>query len=160
MTATDATSPTPKTAKARTSGVSAAPQPLTNSVPPSINGAPVIGQTLTAVNGTWNGVGPVTFTYQWTNDGVNIGGATAQTLALVAGMEGHNIAVKVTGTDNAAQTLTITSAAVLARLPGLSPSRRKKPPCWQSLPSTRITAGRALPMRPASRSLPAPLPIR
>jgi len=119
VTATDATSPTPKTAKARTAGVSASPPPLTSSIPPSINGSPVIGQTLTAVNGTWNGVGPVTFTYQWTNDGVNIGGATGQTLALVAGMEGHSIAVKVTGTDNAAQTLTVASAAVLARLPGV-----------------------------------------
>ena len=36
-----------------------------NTAAPRVTGTPRAGQVLTATNGTWNGTGPLTYTYQW-----------------------------------------------------------------------------------------------
>jgi len=59
--------------------------PLVNS-PPRIsapNGA-IIGQTLTAIPGSWSGRQPITFNYQWLRNGTSIGGAVTTSYTLVA----------------------------------------------------------------------------
>jgi hypothetical protein len=59
--------------------------PMVNS-PPRIlapNGA-LIGQTLSVAPGSWGGLQPITFTYQWLRDGASIGGATAASYTLAA----------------------------------------------------------------------------
>lgn len=50
-----------------------------NTVAPSISGTPQVGQTLTANPGTWTGTAPITYTYKWKRNGVDIPGATGST---------------------------------------------------------------------------------
>lgn len=69
-----------------------------NTVAPSITGTAQVGQTLTAVSGTWSG--SPTFTRQWSAGGVAISGATAATYVPVADDVGDTITVTVTGTND------------------------------------------------------------
>jgi hypothetical protein len=66
---------------------------------PYIYGVGEVGQTLTYVNGEFNGVTPLTITKQWQRDGVDIGGATSNTYVLVSGDAGKTITVKTTATN-------------------------------------------------------------
>lgn len=80
-----------------------------NTVLPTISGTLNPGQTLTISNGTWYGTGN-SYTYQWKNGGVNIGGATASTFAVPSsGYFGAVITCTVTAT-NAGGTATATTA--------------------------------------------------
>ena len=63
---------------------------------PTITGTPNRGKTLTANTAGW-APGNVTFTYQWTADGVPIAGATGAQLKLGNAQVGSAIAVTVTG---------------------------------------------------------------
>jgi len=88
----------------------------TNSVASTITGTAQVGQTLTAVNGTWAGTPTPTYTYQWTrtNSGVVTDlRITAGTYKPVTADIGGTIKVIVTG-RNPAGTLAITSAATAA----------------------------------------------
>lgn len=89
------------------SAASAVVAPL---APPSSSGAPLItgqvvdGQTLTVGTGTWSGVTPMTYAYQWRRcDGLGtctpITGATKQTYALTSGDVGYTIDAIVTATN-------------------------------------------------------------
>lgn len=88
---------------------------------PTITGSTPVGSVLTAGNGVWNSGGTFTYTYQWTRDGVNIGGATSSTYVTQPADVGHAIGCTVTATglqatnEVAAQassnTITPTSAA-------------------------------------------------
>ena len=94
-----------------------------NTQPPAITGQAVVGQTLTASQGTWTGTG-LTFAYQWRRcdtagaQCADISGATATTYTLVAADSGHTIRVEVTAknatgqtTVPSAQTAVVTTAA-------------------------------------------------
>lgn len=71
-----------------------------NSSLPTISGTAANGQTLTANNGTWIAFPVPAFTYQWKADGVDIAGATNQTLALGNNQIGREITVAVTATNS------------------------------------------------------------
>lgn len=107
-------------AKSATSGavVIAAP---TNTTAPSITGTATVGETLTAVAGTWTG--SPTVTRQWLRGGTEISGATGTTYLLVAADEGATITVQETAT-NAGGSADATSAGVgpvaAATVPSLS----------------------------------------
>lgn len=73
--------------------------PPVNTVAPTISGTNVVGNVLTATNGTWTGASPITYTYQWRRAGVNIGSATSITYTLVQADAGSNIDCVVTGTN-------------------------------------------------------------
>ena len=85
-----------------------------NTQPPAITGQAVVGQTLTASQGTWTGTG-LTFAYQWRRcdtagaQCADISGATATTYTLVAADSGHTIRVEVTA-KNATGETTVPSA--------------------------------------------------
>lgn len=83
-----------------------------NSVLPAISGALTEGAVLTAYEGVWEDE-PTSFTYQWKNAGVNIGGATSKTYVITAGDSGDAITVAVTGVNSAGSD-SATSAAVTA----------------------------------------------
>jgi hypothetical protein len=70
---------------------------LRNTTRPSISGTPTVGNTLTALPGTWNDPSP-TFAYQWMANGQPIAGATTNTLALTDNLVGSSIRVTVTAT--------------------------------------------------------------
>jgi hypothetical protein len=89
------------TGKADTKGsgvVSARTSPK-NTTRPSIAGAPIVGNTLTAENGTWTGA--TTFSYQWQqcdangNNCTDIDGATGKTYGVRATDTGHELLVRV-----------------------------------------------------------------
>lgn len=72
----------------------------TNTVAPVVSGTATVGQTLSTTNGTWSGVGTITYAYQWLDDGVAISGATSNTYTLTAAEEGGFITCRVTATDD------------------------------------------------------------
>lgn len=90
-----------------------------NTAPPTITGDASAGGTLTASPGTWNGVAPITFKYQWLicgNDGNachDISGATTQSYQPTKADAGNTIRVKVTATDSSGSTDTTTVPTAL-----------------------------------------------
>ncbi|MGV3562795.1 MAG: hypothetical protein ACO1ON_05875 [Nocardioides sp.] len=70
---------------------------LRNTARPTISGTPTVGNTLTALPGTWNDPSP-SFAYQWMANGQPIAGATTNTLALTDSLVGSAIRVTVTAT--------------------------------------------------------------
>ena len=62
---------------------------------PTISGLPVVGQTLTGGDGTWSGTAPITYSYQWKRDGVDIVGETNNTYRLAAADIGADITFEV-----------------------------------------------------------------
>jgi hypothetical protein len=65
-------------------------------VTPTISGTARLGSTLTASPGTWT-PSPVTLTYRWRANGVDIAGATGKTLKVAMTQVGKRITVTVTG---------------------------------------------------------------
>jgi hypothetical protein len=101
---------------------SAASPPVNSSIP-TISGTAQDGQTLTAANGTWTGVTPITYAYQWqrcNSSGSSCGSiatATDQNYVASRGDVGGTIRVQVTatntdGTDQALSAATATIAGV------------------------------------------------
>ena len=96
---------------------------------PTIGGTPQVEETLTADTANiadQDGLTNVTYSYQWTAGGADIGGATGSTHTLTASEQGKTIQVRVTFTDdrNNAEALTsIATAAVAAAPEPLTASR-------------------------------------
>ena len=101
---------------APTSSVEARPNsPATGS--PSITGTAQVGETLTAdTSGVSDsdGLGGVTYAYQWLADDADISGATGTTYTLVDADEGKSIKVQVSFTDDAWNDESLTSDATAA----------------------------------------------
>ena len=88
---------------------------------PTISGTPQVEQTLTADTSAIcdeDGLSNVSCSYQWIAGGADIG-ATAPSLALIASQMGHDIQIRVTFTDNAdnSESLTSTATATVAAKP-------------------------------------------
>ncbi len=79
-----------------------------NTILPSIAGIAKVGETLTALEGSWSHA--AVFTYQWKVGGTNKGGATAKTYVPVAADVDKDISVAVTAT-NTTGTATVSSGA-------------------------------------------------
>ena len=77
-----------------------------STAPPTVSGSAIVGETLTASNGTWVGDEPITYSYQWTscddtgNACSNIGAATARTYKVAKSQVGHTLRVKVVAKNN------------------------------------------------------------
>jgi serine protease len=102
-----------------------APATLTSPVP-TITGTTTVGNTLTAVPGTW-APAPVDLAYQWNRGNTAIPGATAKTYKLTAEDSGQTISVAVTGTKNGYAPATRRSAAT-AKVAPVAPIKPVKPP--------------------------------
>ena len=95
--------------------VMAANSPATGA--PTISGTARVGETLTASTtgiSDSDGLTFATFTHQWLADDAAISGATASTHTLVAADAGKAIKVRVSFTDDAGNTETLTSGASAA----------------------------------------------
>jgi hypothetical protein len=99
-------------ASAATATVPSAPP--VNSVAPAVTGTPQRASTLTATNGSWDGIGN-TYAYQWQRDTgsgfADIAGATAPSYTLAVADEYASVRVVVKG-SNPDGTATATSSAV------------------------------------------------
>ncbi|MFI2485449.1 family 43 glycosylhydrolase [Promicromonospora kroppenstedtii] len=65
--------------------------------PPTVDGRPAAGSTLTAAPGRWD-QRDVTFGYRWLRDGAPVAGAEERTYRLTAADVGHRMSVEVTAT--------------------------------------------------------------
>ena len=95
--------------------VTAANSPATGA--PTISGTARVGETLTASTtgiADSDGLTNVTFTYQWLADDTDITDATGATYTLVAADAGKAIKVRVSFTDDAGNTESLTSGASAA----------------------------------------------
>lgn len=101
---------------AATAAVVAALAAPANTAVPTITGNAVVGQNLTASNGTWTGNPNPTYTRQWMVDGVDVPGASGTTFAVTADHVGSTISVRVTAT-NSQGNATGTSAPTAAVVP-------------------------------------------
>ena len=77
----------------------AASQSPVNTVAPVISGNTLVGSVLSCTQGTWTGDAPITYTYQWKKNTINISGQTNSTYTSVAGDVGATITCMVTGTN-------------------------------------------------------------
>ena len=107
-TAVAGTNPARSTLAWTAGAAAAAP---TNSVAPTITGTAQVGQTLTAVNGTWAGTPAPTYTYQWLVGGVEQG--SAGTYVCRTADIGNTVVCRVTG-RNPAGVLSVNTAATAA----------------------------------------------
>ena len=101
----------------------AAGLPPVISVAPAVTGDAVRGSTLSCTTGTWAqspGGGALSYAYQWTRDGANIGGATSSTYATTGSDVGTAVGCKVTATDvyGASSPATATGAVTVLSFSG------------------------------------------
>lgn len=62
---------------------------LANTVAPVISGTVAVGNTLTKTSdGTWSGLAPISYSYQWQRDGEDIASATGETYVIPEGGAG------------------------------------------------------------------------
>ena len=120
---------TVRVVRASTSEVGNSNTPATGS--PTISGTAQVGQTLTVSTtgiADADGLTSVSYTYQWLADDADISGATGSTYTLAAGDLGKAIKVKVSFTDDAGNTESLTSAPTAAVTPPpLTASAREVP---------------------------------
>lgn len=83
-------------------------------VAPVASGTVVIGNVLSSTTGTWASVPAATFSYQWQRDGVDIGGATANTYTVVAADIGSSITAVVTASNPAGSASASSNALAFA----------------------------------------------
>ena len=82
--------------------------------PVSVYGAPVIGNTLDVeMDGLWS-PDKISLGYQWQENGVDIPGATSETLKLASTDVGKKLAVKVTGSLATYDSVTVVSPPTIA----------------------------------------------
>ena len=75
--------------------------PPANTVAPVISGSTSLGSVLTSTTGTWTGDAPITYSYQWKRNGIDIGGATSSTYTIVVADSAANLTCQVTATNAA-----------------------------------------------------------
>jgi hypothetical protein len=113
------------TATSSATGVVLPAAPI-NTVLPSITGAIVEGQTLSATSGTWSG-SLTSYAYQWERCNgsggacANIGGATGATYKLASGDVGHTLRVVVTASNAGGSTPATSLATATIEVSGVVP---------------------------------------
>jgi hypothetical protein len=98
------------TASSATTAVVSSRSAPVNTAKPTISGTPVVGNELTASNGTWSG-GVSSFTYQWqrctsSTTCTNVDGATAGTYGVRSADVGDTVRVAVTAHNSSGSTAT------------------------------------------------------
>jgi hypothetical protein len=66
---------------------------------PSVTGAPVVGEVLTCLRGSWSGEPPPTFSYQWLRDGSNISAATQTSYRIASKDRGSAVSCRVSASN-------------------------------------------------------------
>jgi predicted actin-binding protein len=127
--------------------------PATITGAPSVVGVPKDDGTLTANPGTWNGTGPLNYSYQWQrcdaagNNCQSIPGATGSSYTPSDSDVGSTIRVVVTATNDAGSSAPVTSAATAVTVPS-APSSTSPP----SIPGGGATSGQTLTADPGTWS--------
>ena len=102
-----------------------------NTALPQVSGATSDGQTLSTTNGTWSGLSPINFGYQWQrcdSAGANcadVSGATSSSYALTSPDVGSKLQVKVKGTNSAGNSTAASTTS--AEIQGIDPTNTALP---------------------------------
>jgi len=101
--------------------------PPSFSVDPVLSGMPKEGNTLTVSNGTAIGTEPITYSYDWLNDGISIGAPDQNTYIVPSGIEGETISCELTATngilpDAVAESIGLEILAVLPPVNTVAPA--------------------------------------
>jgi len=84
--------------------------PPNNIIPPVIAGGNIVGILLKVTdNGTWTGSLPITFSYQWQSNGIDIAGETNDEYTIVLADSGQQITCVVTATNISGSTSAISN---------------------------------------------------
>ena len=124
-----------------TGEVTAAPPPPNTPATgkPSITGTAQVGETLTVETSGISdpdGMDNATFTYQWTAGGADIEGATGSSYTVAEADAGLIIQVRVSFTDDARNSETLTSSPTEAVASSESENRAEPPPASRNLTAT------------------------
>ena len=131
-----------------------AASPPVNSSLPTISGTAQQGHTLTASNGSWGGVTPITYTYQWqrcNSSGSSCGSiskATNQNYVASSGDVGRTIRVEVTATNADGKSQALSAAD---RCDRCDSAMRRRTRSSRSRPGRRRRAGRSRSILAAGR---------
>jgi hypothetical protein len=100
-----------------------------NTVAPTVSpsGTQSTGTLITANDGTWSGVAPITFEYKWTRNGVAISGATASTYTIQLADDGTTIRVEVKGTNAYGTSAFIASSNSVSAVNTVAPTNSVAP---------------------------------
>jgi hypothetical protein len=110
-----------------TSGIDAAMvrEEPANKVAPVVSGTPAVGQTLSCSNGSWTGIGTLTYAYKWLRNGTAIAGAGVNTYGVQTADQGAGLACVVTATNEiekeVSRSISATSNTLTVPLPVASP---------------------------------------
>jgi hypothetical protein len=86
---------------------------LVNTSPPVISGKNDVGELFTVNNGTWTGILPITYTYQWKRNGTNIIGETNSIYTTVLADSGQTISCEVTANNITGSNSAISNTATI-----------------------------------------------
>lgn len=93
------------------------PLTLSNVSAPQIIGDPTVGNTVTLLEGEWQFDGSLTQEYQWFLDGIEIPGATSNSLVLQTDQVGLSLTVRETATDDNSSTFLFSNPIVVQQVP-------------------------------------------
>ncbi|MGH3456811.1 CHAP domain-containing protein [Aeromicrobium sp.] len=94
---------------------------------PKVDGAPKVGETLTAKAGTWTPSG-VSLDYQWLRDGFIIKGADERTYKLTTNDVGHRMSISITGAKSGYASRTASSEPTAKVAGGAAPPKPPEDP--------------------------------
>lgn len=100
-----------------------------NTVAPTVSpsGTQSTGTLITANDGTWTGVAPITYEYKWTRNGVAISGETASTYTIQLADDGTTIRVEVKGTNTYGTSAFIVSSNSVSAVNSVAPTNSVAP---------------------------------
>jgi hypothetical protein len=84
-----------------------------NTSPPVISGKNDVGELFTVNDGTWTGIMPITYSYQWKRNGTNIIGEINSTYTTVLADSGQTISCEVTATNITGSNSAISNSALI-----------------------------------------------
>lgn len=90
---------------------------------PSISGSAIEGTTLSSSPGSWTGTEPISYSYQWQREGLDVAGAASSSYTLTPLDVGHEIDVVVTASNSAgSSSATSFAVPVVAAQPSPEPT--------------------------------------
>lgn len=84
-----------------------------NQVAPVLSGTFEVGEVVSCSTGTWSGSTPITYTYQWKRNGVDISGATSSTYTIVLADDTNTLTCLVTATNSVGSASQLSDARVV-----------------------------------------------